>query len=181
MTYSNGSNLDAGIFAEYETGARADGGDFNDPGKTALEKMSDFIATYPHYDHLSEFMVDYTDQVSDCAGLFPDGLVEISRSRDILPRELGGKTRVTSQYNFAIYTVFPKSRHDDEGAAYNAEWVMDFQEWVQERSAAGLAPMFGDVASDESMSAQNGQLYAADDEGTGMYVIQLSATFTKEY
>lgn len=143
---------------------------------TALETMRDFIASYPHADVLEGFYVDYTDQIADCAGLFPSGLVEVSRARDIV----GGVT-VQNQYNFALYTVLAKSPKDDEGATYNAEWLMDFQEWIQEQSVRGLAPTFGDIPEREVVRAQNGQLYSAEDEGTAMYVVQVSATFYKEF
>ena len=58
---------------------------------------------------------------------------------------------------------------------------MSFQEWAQERSALGLAPVFGDEPRSERVSAQNGQVYQSDEEGWAMYVIQISATFTKRF
>lgn len=145
-------------------------------GDTALEKMRDFVSGYPDADVLGELAIDYTDRIPSSAGLFPNGLVEVSRSKDIT-----GDVTVRNQYNFALYTVLEKSPGDDTGATYNAEWVMGFQEWVQRQSATGNAPTFGDNPGDEVMSAQNGQLYSAADEGTAIYVMQITAQFTKEY
>ena len=56
---------------------------------------------------------------------------------------------------------------------------MDFQEWVQEQSALGLAPVFGDVPRQEKLTAQNGVLYDAEDEGLATYMVQLSVQFIK--
>lgn len=143
---------------------------------TALEKMRAFIATFPDWDVLSQLTIDYTDKVPDCAGLFPSGLVEVSRTYDIL-----GNASVTNQYNFALYAVMEKAPNEDVGATDNAEWTMAFQQWVQAMSTTHRAPTFGDDPMREVITAQNGAIYSADDEGTAVYAIQLSVTFVKNY
>lgn len=144
---------------------------------TALDKMREFIASFPHADLLEGFQVDYTDKVPDNGGLFPSGLVEIARHRDIL----GESAWTENQYNFALYTVLVKSPDDDEGATINAEWVMEFQEWVQQQSMLYQTPTFGDEPRREIMQAENGTLIAADDEGTAVYVVQISVYFIKHF
>lgn len=144
---------------------------------TALDIMREFIAQYPDVDKLDGFQVDYTDKIPDNGGLFPSGLVEIARHKDII----GQTAWVENQYNFALYAVLAKSPDDDEGASINAEWVMDFQEWVQEMSMRGQAPIFGDEPRRETIQAQNGTLIAADDEGTAVYVVQISVNFIKNF
>lgn len=143
---------------------------------TALEKIRDFVKSYPGSDIFLDFHVDYTDQIPFNGGVFPSGLVEVSRKKDIL-----GNATVTNQYNFGLYYVFEKSPGDDAGAEVNANWVMDFQEWVQEQSIIGAAPIFGDDPKSEKIIAQNGVLYDADEEGTAMYMVQLSVQFIKNY
>lgn len=143
---------------------------------TALEKMREFIESYPGFDILSQFQVDFTDQIPANGGIFPSGLVEISRKKDIL-----SNTTITNQYNFGLYYVFAKVPGDDAGATINADWVMDFQEWVQKQSAIGAAPVFGDVPREERVIAQNGVLYDADDEGLATYMVQISVQFVKEF
>lgn len=139
-----------------------------------LEKICSWIATFPDHQKLTDFQVDYTDAVPNNGGIFPSGLVEVSRTRDIF-----GTTTVENQYNFGLYYVFEKAAGDEEGAAINADWVMDFQKWVQDQSIRGLAPTFGDDPRTERIQAQNGVLYAADEEGTATYMVQLSVNFTK--
>ena len=51
---------------------------------TALEKIKDFLGQYPGADIFRDFHVDYTDQIPFNGGVFPSGLVEVSRTRDIL-------------------------------------------------------------------------------------------------
>lgn len=141
---------------------------------TDLEKMRKWLGTYPGHDILSAFRVDYTDQVPNNGGVFPNGLVELARNKSI-----GGIVTVTNQYNFALYYVFGKG--DDIASTDNADWLMDFQRWIQEQSILGLAPAFGDDPRKERIIAQNGTLYQADDEGTAMYMVQLSVQFIKLY
>lgn len=143
---------------------------------TALEKLKTWLAAYPGFDLLSTFQVDYTDQIPGSGGVFPAGLVEVERRQDIV-----GHITVANQYNFGLYYVLEKAPGDDVGASLNAGWIMDFQEWVQQQSALGLAPIFGDAPGKERITAQNGVLYEADEEGTATYMVQLSVLFQKNY
>lgn len=143
---------------------------------TPLEKIREWLETYPGYNILDNFRVDYTDQIPANGGIFPSGLVEVERSSDIF-----GNTTVTNQYNFGLYYVFLKSPEDDAGATVNADWIMEFQEWVQEQSITGVAPVFGDIPRDERIKAQNGVLYDADVEGLATYMVQLSVQFKKKF
>ena len=142
----------------------------------ALEKITNFVKSYPGADILRTFQVDFTDQIPANGGIFPSGLVEVSRKTDIF-----GNTTVTNQYNFGLYYVFEKAPGDEEGAAVNADWLMDFQEWVQARSIMGRAPAFGDVPRQERITAQNGVLYGSEDEGLATYMVQLSVQFIKYF
>lgn len=139
---------------------------------TDLEKMRAFVRTFPGAGELSRLDIDYTDKVPNSAGLFPAGLVEVRRRADLL-----GNVEVDDQYNFALYTTLEKY----EDAPDNAEWQMGFQAWVQEQSALRLAPTFGDYPLRERMTAQNGAIFSADPEGTAIYAIQISCTFTKRF
>lgn len=141
-----------------------------------IERVRAWIETFPDHQKLNGFQVDYTDAVPNNGGIFPAGLVEISRTEDII-----GNVTVQNQYNFGLYYVFMKSPGDDEGAAINADWVMGFQKWVQDQSIRRLAPTFGDEPETERIQAQNGVLYDAEEEGTATYMVQLSVNFTKIY
>ena len=117
---------------------------------TALEKITAFVRSYPKADILQTFQVDYTDQIPANGGIFPSGLEEVSRKTDLL-----GNVTVTNQYNFGLYYVFEKAPGDDAGAAVNA------------------------VPRQEKLTAQNGVLYDAEDEGLATYMVQLSVQFIK--
>lgn len=143
---------------------------------TDLERLRAWLKTCPNADALQSWQVDYTDQLPGTFGVFPAGMVENRRTSNIV-----GDVTVENQYNFAIYIVFPKAPGDDTGAQINADWVMGFQQWVQEQSVRHLAPTFGDDPQTESLRAQSGALYEADSDGTAMYMVRLSAVFKKYY
>ena len=143
---------------------------------TALEKIKNWIETFPSHNILADFQIDYVDQIPANGGIFPSGLVEIERRQDIF-----GSVTVTNQYNFGLYYVFEKAAGDNTEATINADWIMDFQEWIQEQSAIGKAPVFGDIPNRERIMAQNGVLYRASDEGYATYMVQLSVRFMKQY
>ena len=144
--------------------------------QTDLARIRAWIATFPGFDILGSFRCDYTDQIPASGGVFPAGLVEISRTEDIL-----GNVTAVNQYNFGLYYVLEKSPDDDGGATENADWIMDFQRWVQEQSVRGLAPRIGNTDEREVIRAQNGALYDAQDEGTATYMVALSVQFTQFY
>ena len=169
-------DVDGGEFNDYETDTIVDGGSFAEPADTALEAMRAFVARFPYAEVFGDLAIDYADRIPDTAGLFPSGAVEVRRRCDLL-----GNVETDDQYNFALYAVLGKAPGDDAGATLNAEWVMSFQQWVQDMSVTGQAPTFGDYPRQERMTAQNGAIYSADAEGTAVYAIQISASFTRRH
>ena len=79
---------------------------------TALEKIRDWIKTFPGYDILADFQVDYTDQMTaNSGGIFPSGLVEVGRTADIM-----GTVTVTNHSNRAVKVTFEyESVHGFDG------------------------------------------------------------------
>ncbi len=143
---------------------------------TDLEKIRNWLKAYPAAVPVQNLKVDYYSPDPDNGSIDPSGLVEVSRTTDIT----GGVT-VENQYNFALYFVLLKSPDDDAVAADNAALLMDFQQWVQDQSLRRLAPVFGDDPDGEIIKAQNGALFAANEEGVAIYTVQLSVNFNKYY
>lgn len=143
---------------------------------TDLARIREWISTFPQIDKLNGLKVDYCSTQLDNSSIAPAGQQEISRTEDIL-----GNITVKNQYNFSLEFVFTKSPGDDVGATENADWVMEFQRWVQEQSIRKLVPTFGDMPDCETAKAQNGANTYADREGNGVYTVLLSINFTKYY
>ena len=81
---------------------------------TALEKIRNWLDTYPGIGRLQGLKVDYYAAQPENSTIAPAGLVEISRKTDIL-----GNVTVENQYNFALYFVLLKDPGDDVGANEN--------------------------------------------------------------
>lgn len=141
-----------------------------------LEKIRGWMLTFPGINRLAALKVDYYGANPGNGSLSPTGLVEISRIEDVL-----GNVTVENQLNFGLYYVLAKAPDDDAGATENADWVLEFQRWVQEQSIRRLVPTFGDRPETEKIKAQNGSVFSADEEGTAVYLVQLSINFTKIY
>lgn len=143
---------------------------------SALQKIRDWLKSFPKIGEAIDLCVDYYADQPENSSIAPSGLLEVSRKVDIL-----GNITVENQYNFALYFVFPKSPGDDVGATKNAEWLLDFQNWVQQQSVCRLAPAFGDDPKAETIKAQNGEISYAGPEGIAMYSVLLSVNFIKKH
>ena len=143
---------------------------------TDLAKVREWLQTFPQFNRLQGLKVDYYSTQLDNSSIAPSGLQEISRTEDIL-----GNITVKNQCNFSLEFVLTKSPGDDVGAAENADWLLEFQKWVQEQSIRKLVPTFGDEPATETIKAQNGANTYADIEGNGFYTVLLSINFTKYY
>ena len=137
---------------------------------TDLERLRQWLLTYPNWE--DSLQVDFTEAQPGNAGLFPAGMEETGRREDVL-----GNLQIDCRYRFHLY------RHaagQDDGTA-NAQWLLEFQNWVQQQSAAGLAPHFGDIPARERLQAQKGSLKETSQVGTGTYTVTLIADFMKVY
>lgn len=143
---------------------------------TDLEKIRNWLLTCPETERLQSFRVDYLTRDPESGSIRSSGLTELSRTEDLL-----GNVKVENQISFGLYYVLNKSAEDDAGTQDNAQWVLSLQQWVQQQSIQHLAPTFGDEPQKERMTAQNGALYAENENGTATYLVQLTANFTKFY
>lgn len=141
-----------------------------------LKRILEWLNTFPGIDRVNGLRVDYYSPQPDNGSIDPSGVQIISTTEDIL-----GNKSVVQQYNFGVYYVLTKDPGDDAGATDNADWVLEFQEWVNEQSLRRLAPIFGDNPAMERIKAQNGSVTQASAEGVAIYMVQLSVNFTKNY
>lgn len=137
---------------------------------TQLEKLKAWLQTYPAWE--DTIAVDFTEDKPGNTGVFPAGVEERSRREDVL-----GNLQVECRYSFDLRR---QVQGGTDGTA-NAQWLLDFQTWVQQQSACGLTPRFGDVAARERMQVGSGMLKAVSPMGTGTYIVTLMADFMKVY
>lgn len=136
-----------------------------------LEKLRQWLLTYPQWEEGGPMYIDYTDAVPGL-GLYPAGLEELSRQEDVL-----GNVTVKCRYHFALY----RRTAAQEDKTKDAQWLLEFQRWVQQQSIMGLAPRFGDMPGAEQIRAQKGKLKEASQAGMATYAVTITADFTKIY
>ena len=135
-----------------------------------LEKLRQWLVTFPKWETGGPLYIDFTDGQPGSAGLYPQGMEEVRRVTDIT-----GTVTVCCRWNFVLYRM-TQLQEDNEA---DAGWLMAFQQWVQQQCAAGLAPVFGDEPSQERICAQKGRLLKANEAGTVRYSVELTVEFVK--
>lgn len=139
---------------------------------TELMRMRQWLLTYPRWDAGGLLFIDYTDGVPGGSGLFPTGYQELGRRTDVL-----GNRRIDGALHFALYRIV-RTPEDQEA---NAQWLMEFQQWVRKESAEGRAPHFGDDPAREQLRAEQGRYLRRADAQSGIYAVEITAEFTKYY
>lgn len=135
-----------------------------------LEKVRQWLITYPEWETGNLLYLDFTDGVPGNSGLYPQGLEIASRKENVL-----GQVTLHCRYHFTLYRV---GRTADDGA--DARWLLGFQDWVLQQSAAGLAPRFGDEPGLERIRAEQGKLREKQ-PATDVYAVNLTAEFVRKF
>ena len=135
-----------------------------------LEKVRQWLVTYPEWEEGNLLYIDFTDAVPGNTGLYPTGVEVVSRTEDVL-----GQVTLRCRYHFSLYRVGCTA---EEGA--DARWLLGFQDWVMQQSAAGLAPRFGDEPGRETIRAERGKLKEKQ-PGTSVYAVELTVEFARKF
>lgn len=137
----------------------------------ALEKLVQWLKTFPLWEE-NALHIDYTGAVPGSSGLYPQGVEEVQRREDVL-----GNVTVKNRLHVTLYRV----THGQQDNRENSAWLLQFQQWVQQQSALGLAPFFGDDPKQEKIRAEQGKLKSASQTGTGKYAVAITAEYVKFY
>ena len=133
-----------------------------------IDRMREFVLSYPGWEAGGLLFLDYTDGVPGNGGLFPAGVTEVSFREDIL-----GNRQADMRLQVFLYRCGAEEEKD-------ARWLLDFQNWVAAQCALGNAPRLGDVPFRERLRAEKGKLVKTRGEGN-LYSVMLTAEFTKTY
>lgn len=138
---------------------------------TALERVTSWLRTFPLWEG-ETLDIDYLGAVPGSAGLFPGGLEEVSWRTDVL-----GNVMVENRLHF----VLCRRTQGQQDNPRCGGWLLELQNWVQQQSAAGLTPKFGDDPGRERIRAEKGKLQSAAQTGTGSYTVDLTVEYVKKY
>ncbi len=132
---------------------------------TNIDKMRQWLMTFPQWE--GTLTVDALGPEPGC-GLFPGGIEELWRKQNLL-----GQVRVRCREHFTLRCLM--TQPTDEAAS----WLLNLQQWVQQQSAQGLAPTFGDDPATEQLTAQKGHLEKSAHPTLNAYCLPLTAEYTK--
>lgn len=136
-----------------------------------LEMLRNWLVTFPKWDVGGLMYIDFTDGVPGSTALYPQGMEELRRVTDVT----GGVT-AHCRWTFVLYRMT-----EQQDNAADAAWLLELQQWIQQQSATGQAPIFGDEPGRERLYARKGRLQKANTAGTVSYSVELSAEFIKHY
>lgn len=138
---------------------------------TDIEILLSWLKTYPGWTD-EVLHTDYSEGTPGCMALYPKGVEELSRREDLL-----GNAQVQYRSRFTLRRQVAGQGDQEK----HAQWMLDFQQWVQRQDAAGLAPRFGDVSFTESLRAENGALKEISKNGLAAYELTITAEYVKCY
>lgn len=134
---------------------------------TDMETMRQWILQYPGWSAGQELLTDALGTQPDCAGLYANGVEDISAWEDV-----NGNALVQRRYRFTLYRMTEKNC---------AGWLMGLQNWVSRQNALGLTPAFGNVPSSRRITADGGKWKEIPSAGCRIYSVNLTAEFICRY
>jgi len=136
---------------------------------TNLKKMQQWLQTFPGFGD-TPIRLECTQAAPQGLGLYFRGREEVSRKEDIL-----GRRESRCKLRFALQ--LQQLHHNGVDPVQLP--VAQLQEWVQQQSALGLAPRFGDVPQHERLLTRLVQTREDPRSGTRLQEVELTAEFTK--
>lgn len=134
---------------------------------TNLQKMQQWLQTYPGFARLP-ISIDFTHAT-------PVGLGLYSRGRE----QKAGKEDILGRKEFRCKFLFLLQMQQFGQAAGDA--VAAFQSWVEQQSALGATPKFGDDPARETMTTRLAKVTDQHNAGTQVSAVELIAEFIKIY
>ena len=135
-----------------------------------LQTIKQWLLQFPLWKPDMPLYVEFTDAQHICGGLFPLGVEEVGKSADVM-----GNISVSCRARFELRMILP----GPDGSEENARWLLSLQQWVQDQSAAGLAPRFGDIH--QNIRAEKARLTQLRKSDKGMYTVCFTAHYKNIY
>lgn len=139
----------------------------------SFERLLDWLASCPALAGVP-LQMDYLPPQGGCGALFPQGVVQTEQRQNLL-----GDTVSRLRMELTLRLKLPYVPGDAALSARNAALLVQVQNWTAQQSAAGLAPTFGNIdPACEVLRAGAARMETADDEGSALYTMTLTAEYT---
>ena len=131
--------------------------------ETYFEQLLQWLARCPALTGI-DLRVDDLPPAAGTGALFPKGVEQTDRWQNLLGLNL------------------PFVPGDANLSAQTARRLLELQAWVAEQSAAGFAPQLGNADPvQETLTAGAARLEQANDEGSAVYTVTLTAHYTMKW
>lgn len=137
-----------------------------------LKSLQTFIETWEGIDEIQKIPKLNTDQTDD--NLSSYALAPTGNSR-VITDILGNKTY---ENNYVFYAK--EAAADEADREDNHDFLEEFSDWLDEQNESGNLPVLAGNYVAEKLEAFNGLLFDVNEDGTGLYQVQIKLTITKK-
>lgn len=144
--------------------------------ETYFEQLLQWLARCPALAGI-DLRVDDLPPAAGTGALFPKGVEQTDRWQNLL-----GQVTARQKMQLVLRLNLPFVPGDAELTAQTARRLLELQTWVAEQSAVGLAPQLGNAdPAQETLTAGAARLEQANDEGSAVYTVTLTAHYTMKW
>ena len=136
-----------------------------------IKSLQDYLQTYDGMSlrPISEILTDQTRELPSSYALAPSG-----NGRTVTDI-LGNKT---FENNYVFYAKEAAADEVDRQETY--DFLEDFSDWLEEQNEVENFPVLFTGYKVEGLEVSNTMLFDIDDDGTGLYQVQIKLIFTKK-
>ena len=134
-----------------------------------IHTLAKWIGTFPGW-HGQRVTVNSLCQKTGSVGIFSKGTQVLEEKTDIM-----GNRKEHCRHSFILRFRAPAFSGDGYDVAVN------FQRWVQQHNALGLAPRFGDIPTHSYIQTSGGKAEGTDGTDAVTYTVELTADYIKIY
>ena len=144
--------------------------------ETYFEQLLQWLARCPALTGI-DLRVDDLPPAAGTGALFPKGVEQTDRWQNLL-----GQVTARQKMQLVLRLNLPFVPGDANLSAQTARRLLELQAWVAEQSAAGFAPQLGNADPvQETLTAGAARLEQANDEGSAVYTVTLTAHYTMKW
>jgi hypothetical protein len=136
-----------------------------------IKSLQDYLKTYDNMElrEIQTMMTDTTLNVPSSYAVAPTG------NSKVITDIAGNKTY---QNNYVFYAK--EAAADEVDRQDNYDFLEDFCDWIEEQNDQGVFPSLPENYEVEEINVSNVLLFDIEDDGTGLYQVQIQMIFTKK-
>jgi len=136
-----------------------------------IKALQDYLKSYDNMElrEIQTMLTDITLNVPSSYAVAPTG------NSKVITDIAGNKT---FQNNYVFYAK--ESAADEVDRQDNYDFLEDFCDWIEEQNDQSIFPALPENYEVEEINVSNILLFDIEDDGTGLYQVQIQMIFTKK-